>query len=103
MSFTNACPVADLAEATPLAIVVNGVDVCLVRVGDDVFAVHDECTHESVPLSEGDVDAGAIECWRHGSRFDLRSGAVLNPPAVESVAVYPARIAGGHVHVDVDA
>jgi len=52
---------------------------CLVRVDSEVFAVHDECTHESVPLSEGDVEDGTIECWRHGSRFDLRTGAVLNP------------------------
>ena len=41
--------------------------------------MHDECTHESVPLSEGDVEDGTIEYWRHGSRFDLRTGAVLNP------------------------
>lgn len=63
--------------------------------------MHDECTHESVPLSEGDVEDGTIECWRHGSRFDLRTGAVLNLPAVEPVAVYPARIHSQQVQVNV--
>ena len=101
MNWTQACPLTDLADATPLGLVVDGVAVCLVRVDREVFAVHDECTHESVLLSEGDVQDGTIECWRHGSRFDLRTGAVLNLPAVEPVAVYPARIHGQQVQVNV--
>lgn len=101
MNWTQACPLTDLADATPLGLVVDGVAVCLVRVDSEVFAVHDECTHESVPLSEGDVEDGTIECWRHGSRFDLRTGAVLNLPAVEPVAVHPARIHGQQVQVNV--
>ena len=101
MSWVAACPLADLRESTPTAAVVAGVDICLVRLGDEVFAVHDECTHECVPLSEGDVEDGTIECWRHGSRFALRTGAVLNPPAVEPVAVYQVRVRDGLVHVDV--
>ena len=91
---------AQLAEAVPRGVTVAGVDVCLVRLGGEVFAVHDECTHESVPLSEGDVEGGAIECWRHGSQFDLRTGAVLNPPAVDPVQTYPARVAGEYVQLD---
>lgn len=101
MSWSRACLIAELADATPVGVRVEGVRVCVVRVGHEVFAVHDECTHESVPLSEGDVDGCAIECWRHGSRFDLRTGVALNPPAVRPVAVYPARIAGEDVQVDV--
>src|SRR6185312_15469407 len=69
VSWTEVCPMAQLAEAVPRGVTVAGVDVCLVRLGGEVFAVHDECTHESVPLSEGDVEGGAIECWRHGSQF----------------------------------
>jgi len=103
VTWSAACPLADLAEAVPLGVVVYGVDVCLVRLGGEVFAVRDECTHESVPLSEGEVDDAAIECWLHGSRFNLRTGAVLSPPAVEPVVVYPVRLAGGQVQVDVDA
>lgn len=102
MTWTIACPFADLTDATPVAADVEGVAVCLVRLGAEVFAVHDECTHESVPLSEGEVDEGTIECWRHGSRFDLRTGAVLNPPAVQPVAVYSTRVAAGQVEIDVD-
>ncbi len=100
MTWANACPLAKLTEATPLGIVVDGVAVCLVRLGNEVFAVHDECTHEDVPLSEGDVEDGIIECWRHGSRFVLRTGDVLNPPATEPVAVYGTRLREAQVQVD---
>lgn len=101
MPWVTVCPLAALAEAQPLGTDADGLAVCLVLLGDEVFAVHDECTHESVPLSEGDVEDHTIECWRHGSRFDLRSGAVLNLPAVVPVATYPARIVGAVVQVEI--
>ena len=97
----DVCPLAELAEAVPRAVEIAGIEVCLVRLGEEVLAVRDECTHESVALSDGDVEGGAIECWRHGSRFDLRTGAVLNPPAVDPVQTYPVRIAGQQVQIDV--
>jgi 3-phenylpropionate/trans-cinnamate dioxygenase ferredoxin component len=53
-----------------------------------------------VPLSEGDVEGGTIECWRHGSRFDLRTGTVMGPPAVEPVQVYATRVDAGEVLVN---
>jgi 3-phenylpropionate/trans-cinnamate dioxygenase ferredoxin subunit len=102
MSWRPACPLASLTDETPLAVEVSGVAVCVVRVADEIFAVHDECTHEAVPLSEGDVEDHMIECWRHGSRFDLRSGAVISPPAVEPVRVYRTRLNDEQVYVDVD-
>ena len=99
MTWTRACAAADLADEVPLGVVLDQLAVCLVRTGGVVFAVRDECTHESVPLSEGDVQDGSIECWRHGSRFDLATGAVLSLPAVESVAVFPVRVVAGDVLV----
>ncbi|HUW77342.1 MAG TPA: non-heme iron oxygenase ferredoxin subunit [Candidatus Nanopelagicaceae bacterium] len=100
MRWTYACPLTELADEMPRQVVIENLAVCLVRIGSEVFAIRDECTHEAVPLSEGDVADGAIECWRHGSRFDLRTGDVLNPPAVRAVVTYPARINDGQVQVD---
>lgn len=102
MSWRSACPLRDLDEAAPLGVVVDDVAVCVVRLGETVFAVHDECTHEAVPLSEGEVEDGTIECWRHGSRFDLRTGAVLGPPAVRPVEVYRTRVDDAQVQVDLN-
>ncbi|WP_327722757.1 non-heme iron oxygenase ferredoxin subunit [Streptomyces sp. NBC_00490] len=80
---------------------VEGVPVSLVLTGDEVFAIHDVCSHSAVSLSEGEVDGCTVECWLHGSRFDLRTGKPLDPPATRPVPVYPVRIEGGCVYVDV--
>ncbi len=103
MRFSRACGVSDLDDGKPYAAVVDGTEIALVRQGDEVFAIRDECSHASIALSEGDVEGCSIECWLHGSRFDLRSGAALGPPATQPVAVYPVRIDGGDVLVDTDA
>ena len=61
---------------------------------DEVFAVDDVCSHAEVSLSEGEVSGCQIECWLHGSRFDLRTGEPSGPPAFEPVPVYPVEIEG---------
>ncbi len=105
MSFTRACALADLADGKPQAITVDKVDVAVVRSGDEVFAIRDECSHAAVALSEGDVEdvdgTCTIECWLHGSTFDLRNGKPTTLPAFEPVAVYPVRVEGDDVLVDV--
>ena len=79
-------------------------ELALVRIGDEVFAIRDECSHGKVRLSEGDVDISncAIECYLHGSMFDLRSGAAINLPATRPVPVYRCVIEGDQVLVDID-
>ena len=85
---------ADLRPNQPRRVVIDGVPVSLVRVGDEVFAVGDVCSHAEVSLSEGEVSGCQIECWLHGSRFDLRTGEPSGPPAFEPVPVYPVEIEG---------
>ena len=85
---------ADLRPNRPRRVTVDGVPVALVRVGDDVFAVNDVCSHAEVSLSEGEVADCEIECWLHGSRFDLRTGEPSGPPAFEPIATYPVQIEG---------
>ena len=101
--FQRACALDDVAVGGALAVDVEGVDVAIVRTDDDVFAIHDECSHASVALSEGEVDAAGceIECWLHGSMFDLRTGKPTGLPATEPVAVYPCKVEGTEVLVDV--
>ncbi|WP_148572267.1 non-heme iron oxygenase ferredoxin subunit [Nocardioides caldifontis] len=101
MTFTRACGVADLEDGKPLAATVDGVDVALVRDEGTVYAIRDRCSHAEIPLSEGDVDGCLIECWLHGSAFDMRDGEPTSLPAFEPVAVYPVRIDGDDVLVDV--
>ena len=68
--------------------------------GGVFYAIADECSHAAIPLSEGDVGDGEIECYLHGSRFDLRTGEPLGLPATEPVAIYRCVVDGADVLVD---
>ncbi|MFF4835470.1 non-heme iron oxygenase ferredoxin subunit [Streptomyces sp. NPDC001315] len=98
--YTYLCRFDVLEEGVPRRFEVEGVPVSLVLTGDELFAIHDVCSHSAVSLSEGEVDGCTVECWLHGSRFDLRSGKPLDPPASRPVPVYPVRIEDGCVYVD---
>ena len=102
MTYARACTFSELVDSTPFKATVDGLDVAVVRHGDEVFAIEDECSHAAVALSEGDVEGCTIECWMHGSRFDLRTGKPTGPPATEPVPVYPVRIDGDDVLIDLD-
>ena len=79
------------------------VEVAVVRDSDgQLHAVSDICSHGAVSLSEGEVEGCFIECWLHGSRFDLRTGAPNSPPAIHPIPVYPLSVEGERVLVDVD-
>jgi 3-phenylpropionate/trans-cinnamate dioxygenase ferredoxin subunit len=99
-AFVRACALDEIADGSTRAVEVEGVELAVVRSGDQVYAIHDECSHAAIPLSEGDVDDGEIECWLHGSMFDLRTGKAINLPATEPVPVYPVRVEDGDVLVD---
>ena len=66
------------------------------------YAVDDTCTHDDGPLADGWLDGAAIECPRHGARFDVRTGKVLCLPAAVAIGSYPVRIEGGDLQVRLD-
>ena len=98
-TFYRACALADVPDDGALGTEVNGLPVAVIRTGGDVFALHDVCSHEEVPLSEGDIYDHTVECWLHGSCFDLRTGDPTGPPATRPVATYPVKIDGDDVYV----
>jgi 3-phenylpropionate/trans-cinnamate dioxygenase ferredoxin component len=100
--WVRACGLAALGENEPVHVDIGQCPVCLVRTGGTVYALRDECTHQAVPLSDGEVADGTIECWLHGSRFDLATGRALSPPATRSVAVFAVRTDSGDVYVRLD-
>lgn len=90
---------SDLQENTPVKVELNGKDLCVVRQGNEVFAIDDICSHAEASLSEGEVTPGKIECWLHGAEFDLRSGEALTPPAIAPVTTYSVTIEGESVRI----
>ena len=97
--FRRACSLSDLPVEGALGVEVDGVPVAVIRAGDEVFALHDVCSHEEVPLSEGEIYDHTVECWLHGSCFDLRTGKPTGPPATKPVATYLVKIDGDDVLV----
>ena len=78
----------------------TGERICLIRWRGVISALRDECTHQAMPLSAGEVQPdGTIECAWHGARFDCRTGAVRRGPAEDDVAAYEVRVENGRVLV----
>ncbi len=100
MGFTRVCALSEVEDPGALHVDIGDVPVAIVRSEDEVFAIHDVCSHAEIPLSEGDVEGTTLECWRHGSRFDLRTGKPTGLPATIPVPVYPVRVEGTDVYVD---
>ena len=93
----------DAEDGTLVEVTADGEPVLLARVDGAWLAVAGDCTHDECPLADGEVIDGAIHCMCHGAAFDLRSGAVLEPPATEPLAVYPLRVSDGRLHISLDA
>ncbi len=102
MAWTRACSLVELEDDKPLSAEVGDELVALVRHEGELYAIRDECSHGRVMLSLGEVDDTTIECFAHGSRFDLRTGEALDLPATRPVPVYPVTIEGDDVLVDLD-
>ena len=101
MAFERACAVDEVATDEGLGVTVDGLDVVIARCGDEFFALQDLCSHAAVALSEGMVEDCQVECFLHGSMFDLRTGKPTNLPATEPVSTFPVEVRDGNVLVDV--
>jgi 3-phenylpropionate/trans-cinnamate dioxygenase ferredoxin subunit len=103
LTWVDVCGVDDLAEGTAKAYDIGDRPVAIVRSVGRWFAIEDICSHADIALSEGEVEGTCIECWLHGSRFDLESGKPLGPPANRPVPVFPTKVVDGRVLVAVEA
>ena len=101
---TVVCALSDLAPNSASRFELNGSPVAVVRIGDDVYAIGDTCSHADVSLSEGEVicETKEIECWKHGSTFSLETGEPQTLPATQPVPVYVARVVDGMVEIDLE-
>src|SRR5688500_4336491 len=93
---------SDIPDGGTMSVVLHSGDrVCLIRRGGQVTALRDECTHQAMPLSAGEVlPDGTIECAWHGARFDCATGAVVRGPAEDDVQAYEVSVVGERVVVE---
>jgi 3-phenylpropionate/trans-cinnamate dioxygenase ferredoxin component len=101
LSFDYVATIDDIPDGGMVQIVVRGEPVGLYRVGGDVYAIHDICTHEEAYLSDGDFEPEdlEVECPLHGSHFNVETGEVRILPATRSVTAYEVKIDGDRVLV----
>jgi len=99
---TDICSFDELADGTASRFTVDGTDVAVVRIGDDVYAIDDVCSHANVSLSEGGevwCDELELECPKHSSAFSLVTGTPSTLPATQPVAVHEALVVDGRVNI----
>jgi len=97
--FVRACAVDDVSDPGTFAVELNGTPLVIVKSGGEIYALDEFCTHEEVSLADGEIYDCTVECWLHGSCFDLRTGKPTGPPATKPLATYHVRIDGGDVLV----
>jgi 3-phenylpropionate/trans-cinnamate dioxygenase ferredoxin component len=100
MSWTPVCTLAELAEDTAVSVNIGDEPVCVARSEGKVYALRDVCSHAEIALSDGEIEDGTVECWLHGSRFDLATGVPSGLPANRPVPTYPVKVDGDTVLVD---
>jgi 3-phenylpropionate/trans-cinnamate dioxygenase ferredoxin subunit len=91
----------DVPDGEPKAFDVGERVVTVVKLEDGYFAFDDECTHRQCSLAEGELEERSIVCPCHGSEFDVRTGEVLTPPAVQPLRIFEVRVDGGDLQIAV--
>jgi 3-phenylpropionate/trans-cinnamate dioxygenase ferredoxin subunit len=101
-NYMRAASVDDIPEGRAVVVDIDGESLALARVDGDVYCIDNICTHDGGPLGEGELDGTAIECPRHGGRFDVCTGRALSFPAVVPVNAYDVKIEGQDILVDLE-
>ena len=104
MAFVSVASLDQLEDGELLAVKVEGRSLCLARLDGEIYAFTDNCSHRDFPLSGGELDPEecSVTCDWHGARFNIITGEVLSLPATQALRVYPCRIEGGEIQVDIE-
>ncbi len=98
------CPIDELPAGAKRVVEWEDVEIGVVNCGGEILAIEDRCSHDDGDLMEGDVDPEtcSVECPRHGSVFDLRTGTPLNLPAYVPIDTFAVKVEDGLIKVEVD-
>jgi 3-phenylpropionate/trans-cinnamate dioxygenase ferredoxin component len=97
------CAAEELRDGEMRLVEADGRKIGVFRCGEELYAIEDRCSHDDGPLAEGEFDATActVECPRHGSLFDLRTGRPKTLPAFQPVETFEARVEDGEVRLEI--
>lgn len=100
----DVCTLDDLPPGTRRIVAWEDIEIGVFNCGGELYAIEDRCSHDNGPLAEGELDEQkcTVECPRHGSLFDLRTGKPLTLPAYVPVETFPVRVEGDIVRLEVE-
>lgn len=99
--FKKVAKTSEIIDGEVMPFHVDGKDIAICNINNNFYAFKDECSHETFPLSDGDIEGDNIICIYHGAEFDVKSGEALCLPAIEPVEVYELMIEGDDILVKV--
>lgn len=99
VEFVEIAPVSELPNGERLFLEVEGRAIVIFKIADQLFAIGDICTHDDGPLGDGDLEEYNIVCPRHGGEFDIRTGKVVQMPAVVDIPAYPVKVVDGMIQL----
>lgn len=102
MARVQIAPLADFPATTGLRVEIGDHRVAMFRIGDDLYAIGDRCSHAEASLAEGEVFDGEVECPRHGAAFQVATGEALTLPATKAVPVYKVDVEDDVVYLTID-
>ena len=100
----DVCPIDDLPPGATRIVEYEDVEIGVFNCGGELLAIEDRCSHDDGPLAEGEVNQAdcTVECPRHGSLFDLRTGKPMTLPAYVPVETFPVLVEDGLIKLEVD-
>jgi len=101
--WVNVAPTSELTAGTRKVVFTEIGPIAVFNLADEFFAIEDVCTHDGGELASGVLDGDQIICPRHGSRFCIRTGKVLSPPAYEDIAIFQTRIEKETLQVNIES
>ncbi len=98
--FVKVAETKDISVGTGILVELEGERIALFNENGTFYAIGDVCTHSGGPLSEGDLDGDVVTCPWHAAQFDVKTGAVMSPPASDPVPTYRVKVEGGDILIE---
>ena len=101
VEFVEIAPASELPNGERLFVEVEGRMIVIFNIAGQFFAIADVCSHDDGPVGEGELEGYNIPCPRHGAEFDVRTGKVMQMPAVVDIPAYPVQVRDGNIFIGI--